>query len=71
MDINLERTTSQNIIQIGSMDVPIGNGGKRPIVRNNKVVTRLREHLSLLMTMKLVEVVPTPSTSCQGSVLLD
>jgi hypothetical protein len=39
MDIDLERTTNQDVIQIGSMDVPIGEDGKRPIVPNNKVVT--------------------------------
>jgi hypothetical protein len=39
MDVNPERTTSQDIIQIWSIDVPIGDGGKRPIVSNKKVVT--------------------------------
>jgi hypothetical protein len=39
MNVNLERTTSQDIIQIGSMNVPIKDNGKRPIVSNNKVVT--------------------------------
>jgi hypothetical protein len=39
MEVDPERTTSQAIIQIGSMDVPIGEDGKRPIVPNNKVVT--------------------------------
>ena len=39
MDIDSERTTNQDIIQIGSMDVPIEKVGKRPIVLNNKVVT--------------------------------
>ena len=39
MDVDPERTTSQDIIQIGSMDVPAKDGGKRPIVLNNKVVT--------------------------------
>jgi hypothetical protein len=39
MEVDPERTTSQDIIQIGSMDVPIGENGKRPIVSNNKVVT--------------------------------
>jgi hypothetical protein len=38
MDIDPERTTNQDIIQIGSMDVHIGEDGKRPIVSNNKVV---------------------------------
>jgi hypothetical protein len=43
MEVDLERTTGQDIIQIGSMDVPIGEDGKRPIVPNNKVVTSTPE----------------------------
>jgi hypothetical protein len=43
MEVDLERTTGQDIIQIGSMDVPIGEDGKRPIVPNNKVVTSTLE----------------------------
>jgi hypothetical protein len=43
MEVDPERTTSQNIIQIGSMDVSIGEDGKRPIVSNNKVVTSTLE----------------------------
>jgi hypothetical protein len=39
MKVDTERTTGQDIIQIGSMDVPIGEDAKRPIVPNNKVVT--------------------------------
>jgi hypothetical protein len=39
MDIDPERTINQDVIHIGSMDVPIGEDGKRPIVPNNKVVT--------------------------------
>ena len=39
MDVDPERTTSQDIIQTGSMDVPIGDSGKRPIVSKNKVAT--------------------------------
>jgi hypothetical protein len=39
MEVDPERTTSQDIIQIGSMDVSIGEDGKRPIVLNNKVMT--------------------------------
>jgi hypothetical protein len=39
MEVDPERTTSQDIIQIGSMDVHIGEDGKRPIVSNNNVVT--------------------------------
>jgi hypothetical protein len=39
MDINPERTTSLDIIQIGTMNVPIEGSGKRPIVPNNQVVT--------------------------------
>jgi hypothetical protein len=39
MEVDPERTTSQDIIQIGSMDVPIAEDGKRLIVLNNKVMT--------------------------------
>jgi hypothetical protein len=39
MDIDPERTTNQDVIKIGSMDVPIGEDSKIPIVSNNKVVT--------------------------------
>jgi hypothetical protein len=39
IEVDPERTTGQDIIQIGSMDVPIGEDDKRPIVPNNKVVT--------------------------------
>jgi hypothetical protein len=41
MEFDPERTASQDIIQIGSMDVHIGEDGKRPIVSNNKVVTSI------------------------------
>jgi hypothetical protein len=43
MEVDPERTTGQDIIQIGSMDVPVGEDGKRPIVPNNKVVTSTLE----------------------------
>jgi hypothetical protein len=43
MEVDPERTTSQDIIQIGSMDVYIGEDGKKPIVANNKVVTSTPE----------------------------
>ena len=39
MDVDSKRTTNRDVIQIGSIDVPIGDGDKRPIVPNNKVVT--------------------------------
>jgi hypothetical protein len=39
MEVDRKRTTGQDIIQIGSMDVTIGENGKRSIVPNNKVVT--------------------------------
>jgi hypothetical protein len=38
MEVDPKRTTGQDIIQIGSMDVSIEEDGKRPIVPNNKVV---------------------------------
>jgi hypothetical protein len=39
MDIDPERTTSLDIIQIGTMNVPIEGSGKRLVVLNNQVVT--------------------------------
>jgi hypothetical protein len=39
MDIDLERTTSLDINQIGMMNVPIEGSGKRPVVLNSQVVT--------------------------------
>jgi hypothetical protein len=39
MDIDPERTTSFDIIQIGTMNVPIEVSGKRAVVPNNQVVT--------------------------------
>jgi hypothetical protein len=71
MEVDPERTTGQDIIQIRSMDVPIGEDGKRPIVPNNKVVTSTPGYLLLLMTMRPVEVVPTSNSSYQGGVLPD
>jgi hypothetical protein len=68
-EVDPERTTGQDIIQIGSMDVLIREDGKRPIVSNIKVVTSTPG--VLLMTMRTVEVVPTPNTSCPGGVLPD
>jgi hypothetical protein len=43
MEIDPERTTIQDIIQIGSMDVHIGEDGKRLIAPNNKVVASTPE----------------------------
>jgi hypothetical protein len=43
MEVDPERTTGQDIIQIGSMGVPIGEDGKRLIVPNNRVVTSTLE----------------------------
>jgi hypothetical protein len=39
MNIDLERTTSLDTIQIGMKNVPIEGSGKRPVVPNNQVVT--------------------------------
>jgi hypothetical protein len=39
VDIDTERTTNLDIIQIGRMNVPIEGSSKRPIVSNNQVVT--------------------------------
>jgi hypothetical protein len=39
MDVDPERTTSQDIIQIGMMDVPVEKDSKRPVVLNNQVGT--------------------------------
>jgi hypothetical protein len=43
MEVDPKRTTGQDIIQIGSMDVPIRKDGKRPIGPNSKVVTSTPE----------------------------
>jgi sugar/nucleoside kinase (ribokinase family) len=39
MDVDTERTTSQDIIQIGMMDIPVENDGNRPVVLNDQVGT--------------------------------
>jgi hypothetical protein len=39
MDIHPERTTSLDIIQFGTINIPIEGSGKRPVVLNNPVVT--------------------------------
>jgi hypothetical protein len=39
MDVYPERTTSQDIIHIGTMDVPVEKDSKRPVVLNNQVGT--------------------------------
>jgi hypothetical protein len=39
MDIDPERTTGLDIIQIGTMNVPVEGSGKRPVVPNDQVVT--------------------------------
>jgi hypothetical protein len=39
MDIDLERTTGLNIIQNGTMNIPVEESGKRPVVPSNQVVT--------------------------------
>jgi hypothetical protein len=39
MDVDPERTTSQDIIQIGTMVVPVEKDSKRPVVLNNQVGT--------------------------------
>jgi hypothetical protein len=43
MEVDLERTTGQDIIHIGSMGVLIREDGKIPIVTNNKVATSTPE----------------------------
>jgi hypothetical protein len=39
MDIDPERTTNLDIIQIGTMNVPVEGSGIRPVVLKNQVVT--------------------------------
>jgi hypothetical protein len=39
MDIDPERTSGLDIIQIGTMNVPVEESGKRPVVPSNQVVT--------------------------------
>jgi hypothetical protein len=38
MDVDPERTTNLDIIQIGTMNVPVEGSSKRPVVPNNQVV---------------------------------
>jgi hypothetical protein len=38
-DIDPERTTGLDIIQIGTMNIPVEGSGKRPVVSNDQVVT--------------------------------
>jgi hypothetical protein len=69
MDVDPERTTSQDIIQIRTMDVAVDKDKKRPTVLNDQVETSLKRDLLLPMTMRPVEVVPTPNTFCRDGVL--
>jgi hypothetical protein len=39
MDVNPKRTTSQDVIQIGTMGIPVKKDGKRPFVLNDQVGT--------------------------------
>jgi hypothetical protein len=39
MDIDPERTDGLDIIQIGTMNVPVEESGKRPVAPSNQVVT--------------------------------
>jgi hypothetical protein len=39
MDVDPEKTTGLDIIQIGTMNVPVEESSKRPVVLNNQVVT--------------------------------
>jgi hypothetical protein len=39
MDVDTERTTSQDIIHIETMDVPVEKDSKRPVVLNDQVGT--------------------------------
>jgi hypothetical protein len=39
MDVDTKRTTSQDIIHIGTMDVPVEKDSKRPVVLNDQVET--------------------------------
>jgi hypothetical protein len=59
IDVDPDWTTNQDIILVGMMDVPVEKDSKRPVVLNNQV---LKRDLLLLVTMRPVEVVPTPST---------
>jgi hypothetical protein len=43
MDVDTERTTSQDIIQIGTMDVPVEKDSKRPVVLNDQVGTSAKK----------------------------
>jgi hypothetical protein len=39
IDVDTERTTRQDIIQIGTMDIPVEKDSKRPVVLNNQIGT--------------------------------
>jgi hypothetical protein len=69
MDIDPERTTSQDIIQIGTMDVPVEKDSKRPVVLNNQVGTSAQKGSVATSDHEPVEVVPTPSTFYREGVL--
>jgi hypothetical protein len=69
MDIDPERTTSQDIIQIGTMDVPVEKDSKRPVVLNNQVGTSTQKGSVATSDHEPVEVVPTPSTFYREGVL--
>ena len=43
MDVDPKRATSQDIIQISTKDVPVDEGGKRPVVLNNQVETSIQK----------------------------
>lgn len=55
MDVDLERTTSNDIIHIGEMDVLIKDGEKGPIIIGDRVETSIQRSL-LPMIMRLVAV---------------
>jgi hypothetical protein len=67
MNVDPERTTNQDI-QIGAMDIPVEKDCKRPVVFN-RLGHLLKRDLLLLVTIRPVEVVPTPSTFYRDGVL--
>jgi hypothetical protein len=68
-NIDPERTTSLDIIQIGTMDIPIEKSGTGPVVLNNQVATPTQKDQLLQMIMRPAEASLARNTSCQGGFL--
>jgi hypothetical protein len=69
MDGDPERTTSQDIIQIGTMDVPVEKDSKRPVVLNNQVGTSTQKGSVATSDHEASGSGATPSTFYRDGVL--